>query len=493
MKRIIILILCLCMLLTLFACGKKDGEVEGESSGEVTTVQTEGEEVCPLPELDYGGRIVTIHVRGDNDSISEIGLEDTGSHLSGKLYERTVATEERLNVKLNIAQGYSWNKYSQTIRDLRTSISAGNGSYDIISGWSARIPVLASEGLFKNLLDYEYIDTSAEWWSQSMVKSTTVNNSLYMITGDIAATYMDSCFAVLFNMRLAKSFGYDYSDFYEIVSSGEWTIDYLKTLSMDHYSDETGDGIRNKGDIFGLSMTAVGSDAFWDSCNISCVKNNGVERPVMEFDIEKVQNVYDKIEELTFENKGCLFDAKDDITEMGDVFKDGECLFSITTLATLANYTDMPDDYGVLPIPKYDVEQNDYYTHIMYDCSFWSIPIDATAADVSSAVMTSMGYDSNKTVIETHYEVLLKTRYVRDSESGYMIDLIYNSISLDFDNIYNEAMGYDLTKKETMPVYIFRMFAYNKENNASAWWIKNSEPLTATFNSLVDKFYVTAE
>ena len=110
-----------------------------------------------------------------------------------------------------------------------------------------------------------------------------------------------------------------------------------------------------------------------------------------------------------------------------------------------------------------------------------------------SAVMTSMGYDSSKTVIETYYEVLLKTRYVRDSESGYMIDLIYNSISLDFDNIYNEAMGYDLTKKETMPVYIFRMFAYNKENNVSSWWIKNSEPLTTTFNNLVDKFYVTAE
>ena len=130
---------------------------------------------------------------------------------------------------------------------------------------------------------------------------------------------------------------------------------------------------------------------------------------------------------------------------------------------------------------------------MMYDCSFWSIPIDAPEKEMSSAVMTSMAFDSNQMVIETHYEVLLKTRYIRDSESGYMIDLIYNSISLDFDNIYNEAMGYDLTKKETMPVYIFRMFAYNKKNNVSAWWIENTEPLTTTFNSLVDKFYGTAE
>ena len=123
----------------------------------------------------------------------------------------------------------------------------------------------------------------------------------------------------------------------------------------------------------------------------------------------------------------------------------------------------------------------------------FSIPRDAKNGELSSAVLTSMAYDSNRMVIQTHYEDLLKARYTRDPESAYMIDLIYNSISLDFDNVWNESLGSNLADKSTMPVYIFRSFIVSGNSNVSNWWDGNKEALTTIFNNLVDMHYANNE
>ena len=135
MKRVILFLLSVCMLLSVASCNKKE-ETNEDTTEKKNESNAVTEDVCPLPNLDYELETVTIHVRGDDDSISEIGLEDEGTLLSSALYERTKKTEERLNVSIQIAEGRSWSGYSQTIRDLRSSIEAGNSSYDIIAGWA---------------------------------------------------------------------------------------------------------------------------------------------------------------------------------------------------------------------------------------------------------------------------------------------------------------------------------------------------------------------
>ena len=141
--------------------------------------------------------------------------------------------------------------------------------------------------------------------------------------------------------------------------------------------------------------------------------------------------------------------------------------------------------YGVLPMPKFDSQQKDYKTFVHQGMTLFGIPTDAQDAEMSCAVISSMAYDSQEIVIIPHYETLLKTRYVKDSTSGYMIDIIYNGIWMNFDTLYNEALGETITKKDTMPTFIFRFMKEGQFPNISGWWAEQGDGLESRLDGLL--------
>ena len=224
--------------------------------------------------------------------------------------------------------------------------------------------------------------------------------------------------------------------------------------------------------------------ANWAGSDICIVENNGVDRPTLNFDVNKIQSVYDKVYQLVLDNPG----AVDIGSEMAS-FKSGNVLFFNQTLGHLSGLTDMTYDYGVLPTPKFDTQQESYYSHL-HSCTIWSIPTDARDPEMAAAVLTSLGYDSNRLTLIPHYEDLLKTRYVKDSESGYMIDLVYQNINMGFDSIYNEALGTSVSDKSSMPIFCFStLLSANDGSSVSSWWIANQNTVKSKFDAMIDGFY----
>lgn len=498
LKKLFIFFLIFSMLITMLVSCKEEKEDEQSTQSiedEPNETDTNEEEFqLSVEGLDYGNKEIVIHVRNDEETIKEIGIEDDGSALSAELVERTMATEERLHVLIGIAKGEPWNNYSQTIRDLRASIQNGQSTYDIIAGWSPRLPALAAEGLFYNLNQFDYFDSEEEWWSQSLSKSLTFNGKLHLATGDISSVYMDGALVIVFNQALATSLGLQYSDFYKVVNEGGWTIEHLYELTKNVYLDN-GNSVRDEGDVFGLvAQEHINLQCFWASSGINIVPNNGVDRPELIFNVEQIQNVFDQVYKLFHGNQGAVINNVTGLnlgsTTMPDYFKEGNALFLITQLGSLASFTDMEEDYGVLPTPKLNSEQKEYYTHL-HACTVFSVPLDSKDPEMSAAIMTSLAYDSNQLVIVPHFDKLLKLRYSKDSDTGKMIDLIYNNIYMNFDSIYNEALGTSLSDKTTMPVFAIPTLIHrNDGSSVSSWWQSNRTNLQSKFNEIMDGFFM---
>ena len=130
MKRIIALILVVVTLtLSLASCGYSMHDEDYKAYA------------------NYNKEEIVICVRGDNECVWEIGLEDDGAALSSELFERTGRTEERLNVVIAVNAVDGWGSYRNAISTMRNSIQQQQSVWDIISGWSPRIPQIAAEGL----------------------------------------------------------------------------------------------------------------------------------------------------------------------------------------------------------------------------------------------------------------------------------------------------------------------------------------------------------
>lgn len=482
MKRFVCLVLSLVVVLAMFsACGDNGSNTE---DGEDVLQNVVNQNTVPnyLKGLDYDDQRVVIHSRGDQNTINEIGLEDQGDILTNALWKRTLATEARLGVDIELAPQDGWSKYNITVAALRQSINSGISEYDIIAGWSPRVAALIFEGLFYDLNEFEQYEAEEVWWSKSVTEALTIQGSLYFTTGDISTTYMDCCSSLLVNEAVSTAFGYTYESFYDVVYSGEWTMDYLYELTKQTYTDKNGNDLSDDGDVFGLLIGSSYRDCFWTSCNISIIENNGEDLPRLNYDIEYVQNVSEKVYKLLFENVGCLPTASD----LPQIFLEDRSMFIFSLLGDLSTYASgMTTKYGVLPVPKYDSNQENYRTFVQQGMTFFGIPVDAHNSEMSCAVISSLGYDSHEIVIIPHYETLLKTRYVKDSTSGYMIDIIYNGIWMNFDSVYTEALGDSLTKSEAMPTYIYRLMKAGEPPNIAGWWEEQGEGLQTRLDNLI--------
>ncbi len=119
-------------------------------------------------------------------------------------------------------------------------------------------------------------------------------------------------------------------------------------------------------------------------------------------------------------------------------------VFAIATLSTptgekLRNFE---DDYGIIPYPKYDENQPEYKTMADGYHSVLAVPKTVKDTEFVGTIVEALSAETWKTVTPTLYEIALKTRYLRDSESKEVLDLIIDGRTFDFGFIYDGWQGF---------------------------------------------------
>ena len=101
----------------------------------------------------------------------------------------------------------------------------------------------------------------------------------------------------------------------------------------------------------------------------------------------------------------------------------------------------MEQDFGFLPHPKYDEEQEEYHSLVHDTALLGCIPSSSVNLDITGAVIEALNAESYRTVTPAWYETALKVKYARDDISGQMIDIIHDSLTTNFIYAYNYALN----------------------------------------------------
>ncbi len=436
--KLISLALVLLLLLTSFAaCGGKEEE-SGTQGGTVDTSSGSN----ALPARDLGAKEFKILDANDHPDM-HINYSESmeGTAVQQALFEKDTFVETRNNVQIVYTQFVNTDKPG--IEPFVNSYQAGDRLYDVVVSTASgdRLVNYACQGLFANLRELPVLDLSQKWWSAEANEALTLGGKTYFTTGDIMASVYDAPMAVYANKTLVEQYDIG-DDLYQTVHDGAWTMEYMAEITKNLSQDLNQDNVMHaEHDFFGvvsqpIKMTAVGMMVGMGFEN-SYVQNDSLI--IVNDDIEAIDKLCTVIRRVVQDvernnNNQLVIDS---------TFKSDRAVFLIHLMeAANHNLRDMSSDFMILPMPKGDVEQENYRTYIngWVDC-FVAVPeydkSDASYPEFAGFMLESMARASYDIVRPIAFDQVVKYQSTRDPGTLEMLEIVYNTMYLDFQGIFD--------------------------------------------------------
>lgn len=441
MKKLICLMLVLLTALAgLSSCGKKENPEKNESTEPGSTESTGSNSAADLPQLDLGGEFRILN-NESNYAYTFMDAEETASNkVEYAVYQRNRAVEDKLNITISETR----ETYDVARDTFNRLINTGSQDFAIYFNEAWIVSQQALSGFLYDIYSVSTLSMSNPWWDANATQDLGVGEKLFGLVGDIHLMANESTWIVAYNQRIATNLGL--GSYYDMVWNEEWTFDAFFTdiaVGAQDLDGVPGLSIKSE-DIFGFCgyhgaviplLTAAGQELLSrDEDNMFVY--NGIP--------ETIQNVYEKIVDGIFDNaqnRSALQwntpGLEDDMVySFHDVFYSGNALFYIDCVGSLKKFSDMTDNYGILPIPKYSTDQQGYISSIARYCSMGGIPISLNDPEPVGTVLEYMGAYSSELVIPEYEQTLLENRYIRDPESQEIMRLIFSNRHFDIAGIY---------------------------------------------------------
>ena len=490
MKKQILLLTLVLSALVLYSCSQNGGDNSGTTNPGITGTPAVDEEESAqdikilegFPDADYGGYQFRILSRSLNynahwfarDIYAE---EETGDAINDAVYRRNSAVEDKYNIKIvNIPADDPSSVSSRAIR-------AGDDQFDIISHGLSHAVAPMTAGELYDLHTVPHIDLSKPWWDQRAREQLTINGRLFATTSDYIILDKDATWIIMFNKQLLQDFGLD--DPYQMVKDGVWTMDKMYEMMSVVAIDLNGDGVMDENDQWGLVSQYYNALAFFNAAGeaISMVNSNG--EPEITFYNPRAVSVSEKIIELQTDKNitlnadaytGRVADVWDGLQLV--VFNTNRGLFYYAGMNRVTLLRDMETDFGIIPPPKFNTDQSEYYVAIHPWCSgSVAIPVTNTNIDRTGMILEALTAESRYTLLPAYYDITLKTKFARDDESQEMLDIIFASRIYDLGQVFDwgSAPGF------------FDQLSQGK-NTLASYWERNEVRIAAAMEKTMNAF-----
>jgi len=484
MKKVITMLLAMLMLLQTVACAESSSNPEETTApAAVDTPVTEAveEETEPvisddLPESDFEGYefmifnsnpesntwFTTVHVTAE---------EDSGETIPSAIFNRNLQVEDRLNIKISETE--------QTADQIKNTILAGDGAFDMSLMQGANILAHAQSGYLMDLHTMPYQNFEKPYWDANAVEQLSLGNKLFVMVGDFMTTQIDETICMFFNKDLIADHNLDNP--YELVDNGTWTLDKLAEMASTTGNDANGDGVYDDKDNYGMmSWRGVFYMFLLNGCGNTLIEKDEADVPVFTFYDEKFVNSYEKILSIIHGEQKIYFDAEKDVNNhrvQEIMFPANQVLFWSECISWAKALREMEANFGILPAPKFDEAQTQYYSCNNGNFFGMSVPVSVTDIDRTSIIIEALQSASTDTVLAAYYDITLKSKYSRDEESSKMVDIIFDTTTYDCSTVY--GLG-------SVKTNIYTMASENNKDLAS-FYNKQKKALGKVIEKMMDK------
>ncbi len=457
---------CLTLILLLCfgvfaACGKDESENSSGASSETSSstvsrseYQDEnGNYVAETSGKNYGGATFTFLVCTVNKTYqSEIVKNDYDlpqyqvneedrmlSTLNDAIGDRTDFVEEQIGVEIEEIYVDSDSRPGGAMSTrIRQDSMVFEADYQIVVPCLYDSALLAQENIFLDLNSIPGLQINAPWWDEAFNKEMTIDNKLFFTIGDIGIVNKSATAALTWNKSLYERYGltekYGGTP-YDFVRDGTWTIDLAYQMTQEFSEDLNNDGVINYEDRVGWEgqLDDMWSLFYGAGARIASAQNSSDGYPELTMYNERNATVMEKIQNLVLDSTHYI--SANDYFGQGGVewpsiltqnnFIAGNALFfngDMTIPLVLGN---MEDDYGLVPIPKGDEEQEGYNSLVNpWSATCFAVPrwVPEDQREMVADVLNVMGAASANLLAPVFLDQCLETMKSRDADMKDMID-----------------------------------------------------------------------
>ena len=447
--------------LILTSCGDEAiTNDETTISSETTAESTDTEETDGLPDKKMDGFEFSInHYSPVKLTWATTVLEsesENGDLVNDEIYRRNRRIEERFDCTINVTDT-DW----ITANTIASEVMAGDSNYDVWFSYD-----LQTLGAVQYLMTWDnlpYVNLDREWWNPLATEVFNIGGKQYAAAGNFSLSVLSRASGYIFNKEIYGNLNSGI-DMYKLAEDGKWTVDKMATLAKMAYSDLNGNAQMDENDRYGIVGT-------WKEFCCRVLMGSGVrfiskdadgfpvfDLPKNENSINKIIKLYDTfMQDEIYRGKKSTKVSSDGGT--GD-FKKSGALFTEGNPMGLEQFRELDIDIGFVPCPKFDESQERYYAPSFgAEISVLLKTLPEERWENVGLILEALAFDSQKNLIPTYKEVVLKTKSARDDESASMIDIIVDSISFDF--------GINAWQDTVVVPFIQKTFADGNSNFAS--------------------------
>ena len=464
--KLLALLLAIVMLASAFVACNKPEETTTDSKEETTNATTDQsgseseteepvvEKVIDIEKNNYKEDFL-LSILPDCNPIDYYWVEEgEGDAMSEAVYLRQQKVLDHLGV--NVVGSRAPGDHTTYAGEFKIAVKAMDGRVDtLLSHVNSGLPGLMSDMYLRDFNQMPGIDLDSEYWNRDFMDALSISGTKadYYYLGfsnfNILYTYV-----VAFNKSMMADYATSLDkSLYEMVNTGEWTLDQMLALAKLVTFDKTGDG-KTVDDTFGLTAQQwVPWIGLLHASNINLVEMNdkgAYEVVVMgEKYKQKTSELVTKLKEFSASAYG-WFEYPEGGTIKGCQvpLTTGRALMQLQSTYSLVGFLDYDIEFGVLPYPLYDSDQYEENTDSHgYRSLQWGgyLCIPAYTGDEKHTTMvgetlSTLAFFSDD-VMTTFYEKLLGKKVADVPDDRKMLDLIWSSVCTDFGQTYSQESG----------------------------------------------------
>lgn len=352
-KRIILVLLSF-LLIFLCSCSSTElpeTEIQKETNDKSSTNEENPYEksLDSFFEKDFNG--ANFRIATDNPNL--IVSTKAQSKIGKEYYLRNLAVEKKYNVKITLTEESGL----PTIADrIKTEALAGTDYCDLVLLKSDQFHTLASNDALVNVRSVPYLNLNEDYYNQNSLNSTTLGDLTYGFSGDF--TYEPGkCYAVFFNKELLKQTSLP--DLYKLVELNQWDTENFLLYAEEVFTLGRVNGVKVNGFLSESTQEEL-VNVFWAATGFDFIDNQFGQRPELVFNHNDTQRFISMMKNLLFSSTS-YYNRQQNATE---TFANGESLFFIAPLSSAKDLVGQNATFGVVPIPKLDINQTGYYSYM---------------------------------------------------------------------------------------------------------------------------------